>query len=102
MTSVDSNFNFQCGRPHEAGPPPPIHMCPPELDPTPPLCGRHKWMAPYRSDLGLILACNIQNVSLQNTIYLVPGGLLFSISQSSSKAEIRNLFTPPAFTTNLT
>src|SRR6218665_4158438 len=30
MTSVDSNFNFLCGRPHGAGPPPPR---PPEPDP---------------------------------------------------------------------
>src|SRR6218665_2279533 len=35
MTSVDSNFNFLCGRPHGAGPPPPIHMRPPEPDPLP-------------------------------------------------------------------
>src|SRR6218665_1350390 len=46
MTSVDSNFNFLCGRPHAAGPPPPVHMRPPEPDPLPPPCGRHKWMAP--------------------------------------------------------
>ena len=26
MTSVDSNFNFLCGRPHGAGPPPPVHL----------------------------------------------------------------------------
>ena len=45
MTSVDSNFNFLCGRPHGAGPPPHVHMRLPE--PDPPLCGRHKWMAPY-------------------------------------------------------
>src|SRR6218665_304157 len=37
MTSVDSNFNFQCGRPHGAGPPPPVHMRPPEPDPPYPL-----------------------------------------------------------------
>src|SRR6218665_442830 len=36
MTSVDSNFNFLCGRPHVAGFPPPP-------------CGRHKWMAPKKS-----------------------------------------------------
>src|SRR6218665_2455825 len=35
MTSVDSNFNFLCGRPHEAGPPPSVHMRPPEPDPLP-------------------------------------------------------------------
>src|SRR6218665_3212163 len=35
MTSVDSNFNFLCGRPHEAGPPSPVHMRPPEPDPLP-------------------------------------------------------------------
>src|SRR6218665_3526592 len=46
MTSVDSNFNFLCGRPHGAGPPPPVHMRPPEPDSPPPPCGRHKWMAP--------------------------------------------------------
>src|SRR6218665_3294725 len=37
MTSVDSNFNFLCGRPHGAGPPPPVHRRPPEPDPSP-LC----------------------------------------------------------------
>src|SRR6218665_1794969 len=46
MTSVDSNFNFLCGRPHGAGPPSPVHMRPPDPDPLPPPCGRHKWMAP--------------------------------------------------------
>ena len=25
----------------------PIHMRPPESNPLPPPCGRHKWMAPY-------------------------------------------------------
>ena len=47
MTSVDSNF--LCGRPHGAGPPPPVHMRPPEPDPLSPPCGRHKWMAPNQS-----------------------------------------------------
>src|SRR6218665_640768 len=102
MTSVDSNFNFLCGRPHAwAGPPPPFTCVRLNLTPLPHPCGRHKWMAPCLSDLRLILVCNTQNVSLQNTIYRVPDGLLFSISQSFSKAEIRILFTPPAFTTNL-
>ena len=32
MTSVDSNFNFLCGRPHGAWPPPLVHMRPPEPD----------------------------------------------------------------------
>src|SRR6218665_3412455 len=50
MTSVDSNFNFLCGRPHGDGPPPPVHMRPPEPDPLPPPCGRHKWMAPYENE----------------------------------------------------
>src|SRR6218665_3404919 len=27
-------------------PSPPVHMRPPEPDPLPPPCGRHKWMAP--------------------------------------------------------
>src|SRR6218665_518763 len=49
MASVDSNFNFLCGRPHGAGPPPPVHMRPNEPDPLPPPCGRHKWMAPKTS-----------------------------------------------------
>ena len=44
MTSVDSNFNFRCGRSHGTEPPSPVHMRPPEPDPSPP-CGRHKWMA---------------------------------------------------------
>src|SRR6218665_676800 len=35
MTSVDSNFNFLCGRPHGLDPPPPVHMRPPEPDPLP-------------------------------------------------------------------
>src|SRR6218665_3776953 len=35
MTSVDSNFNFLCGRPQGAGPLPPVHMRPPEPDPSP-------------------------------------------------------------------
>jgi len=46
MTSVDSDFKFLCGRPHGAGPSAPVHMRPPE--PDPPLCGHHKWMAPYQ------------------------------------------------------
>src|SRR6218665_2811629 len=34
MVSLDSNFNFLCGRPHGAGAPlPPVHMRPPEPDP---------------------------------------------------------------------
>src|SRR6218665_279124 len=45
MTSLDSNFNFLCGRPHGAGPPLPPSTCV-HLSPTPPPpCGRHKWMA---------------------------------------------------------
>jgi len=47
MTSVDSNFNFMCGRPHGAGPTSPVQMRPPEPDPLPHPCGRHKWMAPF-------------------------------------------------------
>src|SRR6218665_2589896 len=43
MTSLDSNFNFLCGRPHGAGPPSSVHL---SLTPPPP-CGRHKWLAPY-------------------------------------------------------
>src|SRR6218665_2980145 len=32
---MDSNFNFLWGRAHGAGPPPPVHMRPPEPDPLP-------------------------------------------------------------------
>src|SRR6218665_4119811 len=54
MTSVDSNFNFLCGRPHGAGPPPPVHL---SLTPLPPPCGRHKWMAPrVTCQIGLPIA----------------------------------------------
>src|SRR6218665_2747066 len=35
MMSVDSNFNFLCGRSYGAGPPPPVHMRPPEPDTLP-------------------------------------------------------------------
>src|SRR6218665_2955654 len=35
MTSVDSNFNFLCGRPHGAGPPPPSTCVHPSLTPLP-------------------------------------------------------------------
>src|SRR6218665_1296785 len=66
MTSVDSNFNFLCGRPQGAGPPPPAPMRPPEADPLPPPCGCHKWMAPYWSTsrfmgphLGIWISYNI-------------------------------------------
>ena len=38
MTSVDSNFNFLCGRP-----PGGLNR----LTPLPTSCGRRKWMAPY-------------------------------------------------------
>jgi len=33
MRSVDSNFNFLCGRPHGAGSPSLVHMRQPEPDP---------------------------------------------------------------------
>src|SRR6218665_66881 len=45
MTSVDSNFNFLCASTWGLTPPP-IHMRPPEPDPSSSPCGRHKWMAP--------------------------------------------------------
>ena len=47
MMSVDSNFNFLCGRPHGAWPPrlsTCVHL---SLTPLPPPCGHHIWMAPY-------------------------------------------------------
>jgi len=45
MTSVDSNFNFLCGRPHGAWSTRP-HASTWAWTPPPP-CGRHKWMASY-------------------------------------------------------
>ena len=49
--SVDSNFNFLCGRSHGAGPPLPpstcVHL---SLTPSHPPCGRHKWMAPNATE----------------------------------------------------
>src|SRR6218665_3553916 len=35
MTSVDSNFNFLCGRPQGGWTPSPVHMRPAEPDPPP-------------------------------------------------------------------
>src|SRR6218665_3956067 len=67
MMSVDSNFNFLCGRPHGAGPPPPVHMRPPEPDPLPPPCGRHKWMAPNINSRLMV------KVKMQKTLYTQPG-----------------------------
>jgi len=43
MTSVNSNFNFLCGRPHGAWPLPHPHA---STWAWPPPFGRHKWMAP--------------------------------------------------------
>src|SRR6218665_3169215 len=48
MTSVDSKFNFPCGRPHGVEPPPRFTCVRLSLTSSPP-CGRHKWMAPYIS-----------------------------------------------------
>jgi len=48
MTSVQSNFNFLCGRPHGDWPPSPRPHASTLAWPTlPPPCGRHKWMAPF-------------------------------------------------------
>jgi len=46
MTSVDSNLNFLCGRPHGAYPLPRQHAST-WAWPLPIPCGHHKWMAPY-------------------------------------------------------
>src|SRR6218665_934422 len=81
MTSVDSNFNFLCGRPHGAGPP--VHMRPPEPDPLPPPCRRHKWMAPYckfddtASEKGTSNASGILNFENASGIKELFLGLLF-------------------------
>src|SRR6218665_1904129 len=75
MMSVDSNFNFLCGRPHGAGPPFPR---PPEPDPSPPPCGRHKWMAPkHREQVKTTPACSHGSTELcclwSNTMELAAG-----------------------------
>ena len=46
MTSVDSNFNFLCGRRHGAGPSLPRPHASTWAWPLPPPCGRHKCMVP--------------------------------------------------------
>ena len=59
MTSVDSNLNFLCGRPHVAGPStPPVHTRPPESDPL--RVDVIKWMAP-----------NIRGKSGNTTLHLL-------------------------------
>src|SRR6218665_230367 len=64
MTSVDSNFNFLCGRPHGAGPPfPPstcVHL---SLTPSPHPCGRHKWMTPNLHTHSTIHSVTLPSVS---------------------------------------
>ena len=50
MTSVDSNFNFLCGRPHGLDPSLRPHASTWPWPPPPP-CGCHKWMAPRQSVL---------------------------------------------------
>jgi len=50
MTSV--GYNFLCGRPHDAAPPP-VRRRLPELDPPP--RGRHKWVAPKATDKDIII-----------------------------------------------
>ena|SRR6218665_2568793 len=79
MTSVDSNFNFLCGRPHGAGPSP-IHMRPPEPDPLPPPCEHHKWMAPNQT---------VKYSLLTNHILQDLTGLEIKISMKASKTENR-------------
>jgi len=44
MTSVDSNFNFLCGRPHGAWPPPTVHM-------RPSVPSSWSWPPPLRVDV---------------------------------------------------
>ena len=55
MMSVDSNFNFLCGRPHGAWPP---SSHPRSTWAWPPPCGRHKWMK--RSCLLFVIASCLQ------------------------------------------
>ena len=96
MTSVNSNLNFLCGRPHGAGPP--VHMRPPEPDPPP--CGRHKWMAPYSTNLheaeivesmrilGVVLR---QDLKMTNTLTtsLQPAPLQYMLSICVNQMDFR-------------
>ena len=67
---MDSNFNFLCGRQHGAWPPSPVHMRPPEPDPYPPPCGRHKWMAPYNDVVDNVLHYVLFHVNFaSSTVY---------------------------------
>jgi len=59
MTSVDSNFNFLCGRPHGAWPRPHASTW---AWPLPPPCGRHKWMA-FRCRRLYTACTNCANIS---------------------------------------
>ena len=40
-------------------PPPPVHMRPPEPDPLPPPCRRHKWMAPKGGEARILKGVKI-------------------------------------------
>src|SRR6218665_1502705 len=84
MTSVDSNFNFLCGRPNGAGPPPPVHMRPPEPGPSPPPCGRHKWMAPYGHGGKMPIP-----LSLPMAVPPTPSNCAFSLYNSCEDSFIR-------------
>src|SRR6218665_1371043 len=66
MTSVDSNFNFLCGRPHGAGPSLPPSTCDHLSLTPPPPSGRHKWMAPnlFHSHLLKVLASLLQKLNI--------------------------------------
>jgi len=86
MTSVDSNFNFLCGRPHGAGPGPPVHMRPPEPDPPP--CGRHKWMAPYMLPKCLLVKCTMV-VHIININYLWKQGIVFVLTAIMQSPTLR-------------
>src|SRR6218665_1198221 len=71
MTSMDSNLNFQCGRPHGVEPLP-VHIRPPEPDPSPAPCGRHKWMAPNTKIQAAQLNGNDHNQPFSDIVYVGP------------------------------
>ena len=52
-------------------PPSPVHMRPPEPDPLPPPCGRHKWMDPKKEDINTKNVLTTQFVAVPGTGFLV-------------------------------
>src|SRR6218665_571176 len=55
--------------------PSPVHMRPPEPDPLPPPCGRHKWMAPYDISASDLHPLNVSNIFVKfaDDTYIISG-----------------------------